>query len=425
MTGPNIYLFSSEKKDSYCLDPVSKPLQSHFTNVLDVHIDHLDDNLAKFSLDDCPVGIFTSTRAYDLARFVRRGRTFLSIGLEHGVAPFKTYTFNDRFLEYDCYISPTQMWADRLQRRHPRYAAKFTNVGYPRLDDLRERVEKAAKVDHEAWAGAAPEARDLVVFSWGVEGKALGRLPDREGIVYLIHPAMFKMVKSVKFERARVLLSEPDTAAALIAGAARIFGDYSSMTFEAACLHPRTYMFVERRLYDSDCDLPAAFFDHESEAFGEVAHTAFQLPVEQVMNLENLTDALDGGAVVDVEPVSAWAPEDLMPDLSGDNLPRTVATITDFVADLWPQKRLLDRMSPTMAALKAVDSAYRDVLGRKPDYPSALDHAHAWMNNADPPIAKTLSLYSAFAQSPEGRRRWSTGIFEMPTVSVAPVGRSY
>lgn len=416
-----VYLFSSQAKDAYCLSPIIDALSKSFSSVSLVSFDAICDDMARFSVEECPVAVFSSMSAYDFAGFIRGGRPFISIGVEHGVAPFKGYSYNHRFLEYDCYISPTKMWADRMAHLHPRYAKKFTHFAYPRLDDLQARVERSRDLDHEAWSGAAPDQRDLVILSWGVDFSALRRMPDREGVVYLVHPSMFKAVRRTSLGRAKILVSDPDTAATLVAGAHRIFGDFSSMTLEAACLNPKTFMFVDRRFYGSDCDLKPTFFDHASAAFGRVESAGFSLPRAHVLNLESLAKALGGEDMPAAAAVRAWAPKTMMPEATRDQSEKAASVIVDVVSALRPEKRLLGTMSPSLIALKAVESAYHEVLGREPDYPAALTHAKNWLESPAAPAAKTISLYNTFAQSAEGKKRWAAGSFHLPQMTLAPM----
>lgn len=413
-----VYPFSSEKKDDYCLAPLSPELKKLFSKVESIQYEHISDEMMNFSTDRCPVGIFSSLAAYSVAKFIRGGRPFVAIGVEHGVAPFKFYTHDARFMEYDCYISPTRMWADRLASLYPRYASKFANVAYPRLDDLKLRMERRNRSVHEGWNGAPAAKRDLVVFSWGVDHSALGRIADREGVVYLVHPAMSQFLDRIKLKRARVVLSTPDVAATLIAQASRIFGDFSSLTLEAACLNPKTYMFIDRTFYRSDCDLAPEFYDRGSEDFGRVTNTVFKLPEPHILTGDGLARALGGNPVDDAAAVLSWAPAEMLPEATGDQAARAASVIAEAVAVSWPHKNRLGIMSPNLAALKAVDGAYREVLGRKPDYPHALQHAQEWINDPAPFQVKTLGLYKAFADSPEGRRRWAAGIYLPPQVAI-------
>lgn len=413
-----VYLFSYEEKDTHCLSPIVDALGDYFSSVRIVSCDDLGDDMARFSADICPVGVFSSVLAYDFAKFIRAGRPFISIGLEHGVAPFKAYTYNDRFIEYDRYISPTKMWADRLSGLHPRYADKFLTVSYPRMNDLQERVEKYRHSVHEAWSGAPIGSRDLVILSWGIDFSALKQMPDREGIVYLVHPAMFRAVGRAKLDLARVIVSDPDVAASLIASAGRIFGDFSSMTLEAACLNANTFMFLDRRFYDSNCDLSPEFFDHGAPGFGKVESAGFSLPREHILDLQGLAGVLGGDAIAETAAVASWAPSAMMPEVTHDQSARAATAIAEVVSALWPQKRLSGMMSPSFMALKAVDSAYRDVLGRKPDYPAAITHAKNWLDSSAPAPAKTIGLYNTFAQSAEGQRRWGAGNFFAPKIVI-------
>lgn len=414
------YLFSSEQKDKYCLVPVLDSLAVHFDGVVSVSFDKICEDMAEFSVAECPVAVFSSLSAYDFAKFIRGGRPFISIGLEHGVAPFKGYTYNSRFLEYDCYISPTRMWAERLARLHPRYASKFTHIAYPRIDDLSALVKQTWPV-HPAWGGAIAAQRDLIILSWGVNFSTLRRLPDRAGVVYLVHPSMSKAAARTKLAHARIVVSEPDVAASLVSQAARIFGDFSSMTLEAALLNAHTFMFVDRRFYGSNCDLSPEFFDRSHDGFGRVEHTGFSLPKKFVLDLQGLHDALDGKCPGADAAVASWAPSGLLPDLAGDHGARAAAIIASVAAALWEEKRELACMSPNLLAMKVVDAAYREVLGRQPDYPAALAHARNWLASDAPRPAKTLSLYNTFAQSAEGKRRWEAGNFNLPELKLEPM----
>lgn len=411
-----VYLFSAENKDNYCLEPTASHLAREFKSVDVVRSGEICDKMAEFSVDPCPVAIFSSLSAYDYAMFARGGRPFVSIGLEHGVAPFKTYTFNPRFVEYDCYVSPTALWGDRLARLNPRYAKKFENVAYPRLDDLAARIDRQGEDLHPAWGGASPKARDLVIFSWGVEFSALYQMPDRAGVVYLVHPAMAKKAKDVRLQEAQVVVSTPDAAASLIRDANRIFGDFSSMTLEAAAFKERTYMFVDRRFYSTGCDLKPDFFVRDRPGFGRVESTTFSLPAKHVLNFDGLAKALSGKAVPVGGTIRAWAPRGLLPEVTGDHSLRTAQVISQVVRRVWPEKHEFGLMSPSLRAIQTVGSAYKDVLGRRPDYPAAFRHAKNFLENPAALPLKTLSLYTAFAQSPEGKRRWAAQDFQVPRV---------
>lgn len=414
----SVYLFSSQEKDKYCLDPLVSNLKPYFKDVFSLSFDKICSDMARFSVDECPVAIFSSLSAYDFAKFVRGGRPFVAVGLEHGVAPFKAYTYNPRFLEYDCYVSPTRLWARRLSSLHPRYANKFTEVAYPRMDDLVSRCDRRRGESHSAWSGAQQSERDLVILSWGVDFSTVRRMPDRAGVVYLVHPSIAKAARRTKLKHAKIVVSTPDDAAALIVGANRIFGDFSSMTLEAAVLNPSVYMFVDRRFYGSDCDLNPSFFDRSEAAFGRVEHADCSLPIQRVLDLEGLKRALAGEAVDPEAAVVSWAVEGMLPKATGDQGAQAAALIGRVAAALLPEKRKLATMSPNLLALKAVESAYYDVLGRQPDYPAALSHARNWLNNPAPRPAKTISLYNTFAQSAEGQKRWVAGNFQLPEVRV-------
>ncbi|MBD7941386.1 hypothetical protein [Brevundimonas guildfordensis] len=412
----NIYLFSSESKDRYCLSPLESAL-AKFGRVGSVSIDRMCSGMEQFATDCFPLAVFSSLSAFYAAKFIRGDRRFVALGMEHGAAPFKGYTYDPHFLNYDCYVSPTEMWAERLRLLYPGDADKFLTSAYPRLDDLKARIDQVSGDPHGAWSGAPALARDLVIFSWGANLDALTALPDRAGIVYLVHPSMRAAAERSRLERARVVVSAPDSAAKLIAEAHSIYGDFSSMTLEAAVLKQRTFMFLDRDLYTSDCDLKASFFDRSSSDFGVIEHAGFRLPADDVLDVDGLFAALNGGQV-HVQPVVAWAPLKLLPKLSGQESARAASVVGSLLGAIKESGPSFAAPHDNMIALKAVERAYRDVLGRGPDYPAALTHARAFAASAAPLPVKTLNLYSSFGNSAEAQRRWNASRYRMPRISI-------
>ncbi len=193
------------------------------------------------------------------------------------------------------------------------------------------------------------------------------------------------------------------------------------MTLEAALLNKQTFMFVDRRFYGSNCDLAPEFFNRQHERFGYIEHTGFALPEAHVLDLERLHEALEGKYPGPEAALPFWAPPGMLPDAAGDHGERTAAMIAHVAAALWKEKRELASMSPGLLAIKVVDAAYREVLGRQPDYPAALTHARNWLTNNAPRPAKTLGLYNTFAQSAEGRKRWEAGNFNLPELKLEPM----
>lgn len=411
-------MFSTEPKDRYCLEPLFSELKSRFDNVKFIDRGDFGDDVGLFSKDSCPVIIGASLFAIDFANFVRSGRPYISIGIEHGVAPFKQYTIKPQFLEYDCYISPTRLWAERLAKHFPRYADKFAHHAYPRMGDLQARVSRGTRERHPAWKNAPNGQKDLVLFSWGINFEALNDLADREGVVYLVHPAMAHLVARSRLQHASIVVSTPDDAANLIATADRIFGDFSSITLEAACLRPDTFMFVDRALYISGCDLEENFFNRLHSDFGLIPLTQHRLPIDKVLDFGGLSDALKGGAVDTESAVTNWAPAGLLPSEPELQASRTAEIVAQVVQQYYPARLEFAKKAPSLQALEIVTKAYREVLGREPDYPALWTHAKNFVDNTSPLPLKTLNLYNSFAQSPEARRRWGARSFKAPDISV-------
>lgn len=68
-----VYLFSSEAKESYCLSPMVEILRQYFPKTNLVSTGSTCELMASFSVEECPVGVFSSLVAYDFAKFIRGG----------------------------------------------------------------------------------------------------------------------------------------------------------------------------------------------------------------------------------------------------------------------------------------------------------------------------------------------------------------
>jgi|GEM_PF-1170224 len=408
----NYYIFYFEQKDVACLSDVSRQLKSQGQNVFDVILDKFDrDIFRRWSTDSCPVSICSSLASFYLADYMRTGRSYVSVGLEHGVAPFKSYTFNNHFLNYDYYISPTELWRKRLCDLYPEGREKFLEPAYPRLDDLRAIYTGAGRATHPLWVGVPEDQRKLVVFSWGVSVEALKAMPDVPGVVYLVHPSMKGLIKSVELKHAKLMASMPYDAALLVNSAGSIYGDFSSMTMEAAVLNPRTYMFIERAFYSQDCDLKPEFFDRTNPGFGQIEHLEARLPSDGVLNQEGLFAALNSS--VDLPAAMrlvSWMDAGLLPAAEADHTLRTAEALLRIAAPF--EGTGSDYQEPTreLAALCAVDEVYHQVLGHGPQKGHMVRMAKSLLDNGSSYQKNIVGFIAKLIKTEAGMERLSKGL---------------
>lgn len=394
-------------------------LAPRFGQVLNFSLDNLSGVAERFVKDAFPVAVFTSLHAYQVSLLMRTGRPFVAIGLEHGVAPYKAYTYNEHFLDYDAYISPTELWRDRLIKLFPDRAETFTGVAYPRFDDLADRFAQVGDQVHAAWRGAGPEDRDLVILSWGVNFEALVERPDRPGLVYLVHPAMARNAAAVQLAGAEIVVSTPQDATVLLANAQRVFGDFSSMTLEAAVLKPQTFMFIDRQLYMSDCGMLSSFFDRGDTEFGRVPQTQLRLPIEHVLSLEGLRAVLMGQeAVASEAAIGAWSDISILPTNIEKQAHKAAVLIEAAAKSRIKKGKRFKTLTPEFEAVKVVGQGYRQILGREPDPVGLLHHVDILISKLGLGPVGVLAMYASMAQSQEAQARWQTGTYRVTNLGI-------
>lgn len=147
-----------------------------------------------------------------------------AIGVEHGIAPFKMYTYGKHFLNYDYFLAPTPIWQKRLKDL---YNYECYLGGFPKLDKF-----KNYKTGNKT----------LVIFSWGVNFDKVNKLPKLENVIYTFHPTAKK-----KF--------------GLSNNIGNVIGDHSSLTLECAFLGLKPKFFIIRDFYNSNVNLPKVYFE--------------------------------------------------------------------------------------------------------------------------------------------------------------------
>lgn len=134
MSGTNkeVFIFALERKDVACLDPLLNELKRLSSNVFFIPspssrdlFNTFDRNvLHRFCGADFPIAVISSSEMRKIISLFRQDGTYQVVNIEHGVAPFKSYTYGPHLVASDHYIAPTKLWAERLQRLYPDQAHK-------------------------------------------------------------------------------------------------------------------------------------------------------------------------------------------------------------------------------------------------------------------------------------------------------------
>lgn len=402
----NIYILGLEEKDTYCLSPLEEALKANFERVFFIkdlinEIQKPNFGLAgQLAQEKFPITISSSINILDHIAPFRNRASYMSIGIEHGIAPFKMYTYGAHFQKHDAYMAPTKIWLDRLKRLYPENKDRFLLGGYPRLEHLRDLRVKPPRDNGSLpyhWRCSGPGQKKLVIFSWGVKKEALEALPDKEGIVYLLHPASVKLSHEVKFEHASCLLSEPDLTSDLLATTDRVYGDFSSMSLESLALGVPVHIFIDRILYENNCDLGEGFFKRGNEAFGRVPHTMRKLDLDQIINAKELSESLAADIDTDLPPPSTRLDPELLPPIVQDNRELCANAIFDFVEQNYDRMVANAVREPgwqdRLAFMRFLGSAYQAALGRRYDKHALEKHFAALeFSNSPPPVAATRIL---------------------------------
>lgn len=426
MSSSSIFLICTETKESFALSCLADPLRRRGFSVhlIDDLFGELalarSDKLISFATEQRPIVIVSHAYALQFMSFIRPRETFLSICLEHGIAPFKRYTWSKYLLSADCYVAPTKLWFDRLVSLFPEAKEKIWLGGFGRISELAD-LRKLQNMDgnpparYQKWF--AQSQRKLVIFSWDVNGTSLRSLPDSPDIVYLLHPANKGSVEEVAFHHAEMVISTSADCAFLLSNATKVFGDFSSLTLEAVALEIPVIFFLDRTLYNSDCDMGTEFFDPNSASYASIPETGISIARHCIASLNDLRLALNGAD----HPVSdLQVPIDILPP-RGDNRELLSETIISIICGSSP----MVEGSPDPANLHRLDCAsivsngYNAILGRKPDDKGFAHYAYGLYTGGGSIVFRAMKLFVALSQSDEAHARISRLKLSTPKLNLA------
>jgi hypothetical protein len=422
MSVDGIFLVSSESKDSYCLDPIENALTSRFDVVHSINFfDDLTCNngalLRYFVEARFPAVIISSSVTIDLLSLIRPRETFLCLGVEHGIAPFKAYTYGKHLLSSDFYLAPTQGWAERLARLYPDERSKIRIGGYPKIEVIREHIERA-----KSYADGQSN-RILVILSWGLDENAFKLLPDLEFIDYLLHPASHRLQNKITLSNAKIHISNPDITCGLISSASLIIGDFSSLTLECIFLDRHVVFLVDRSIYVSNCDMDEGFFDSSSSFFGVIPESRSRMAIENAITATDFADLVsrfgndvDGfkGCTQRATFDQAFLPAD------HDNAALCVDEISKLlrIAEAWAGagRHAKEVASGIIDSMCFISSSYQTFLRRPADRSGLTHYLRRMAELSGGALERAVSVWHEISRSSEARRRKSSDQGELPRI---------
>jgi len=412
----SVFLASIEQKDYDCLHPLADALKAYFAEVYIFDIiaaaDRQDQVFERFLSVSRPLVVTAYTGAADIINLLRSPPTMTTFAVDHGFAPFKQYSYSQAFFGSNFYIAPTPLMRDRLATLFPDKRGQLRLGGYPRLSSMKEQIDiidcsgkACAEPRLKGWLSA--NDRTLVITSWGVRPEQLMKMPDRENILYLLHPADARNESVTRFQSATVLVSSRELTPSIIHAASRIFGDFSSLTLECLWLGKQSHFFLARELYVEKYDIPDSFFDFSDPAFAAFPHSSLVINREQVLDWRQLVSALEdsqsSAPLMDV-------PMEVLPPRDEDN--RTLCARTIFETalegtDTAKWEACVQKPGSTGEIAKMVIGAYKMFLNRRPD-PNGFAHylrSFGAPDNVEMTAEKILAMMQVIYSSPEAKSK--------------------
>ncbi|NVN09834.1 DUF4214 domain-containing protein [Nguyenibacter vanlangensis] len=319
------------------------------------------------------------------------------IGIEHGVSPFKKFTYSDAFLCYDDYFAPSILWKERLERLYPSRSTRFHLGGYPKANQFICLVPDEARKDI-----LPPIPYDVVVFSWGLKEEALFSLPDRDNVIYLLHPAQVEFSRPYPFKRSRVIISSLENTTSILSNADRVFGDISSMTFEIS-QSKKTYLIIDRSLYIEDYDIDDSIMDPASDRFAYVPETDFKIDSTFILDKALLIAALHGDPLINTRPLNDnFLIETIICPMQEDLCTKGILSIAEGRERIMAEEKAPHHQE---AAIEFIQHAYRLILGREPDLDGLRHYLTKLNTSSSSALSGGLEILLELAQSDEAMQR--------------------
>ncbi|MBV1833585.1 DUF4214 domain-containing protein [Novacetimonas pomaceti] len=324
--------------------------------------------------------------------------SYYFIGVEHGLSPFKKFTYSDAFLVYDDYFAPNALWQQRLEELYPGTKTCFHVGDYPKSKYLISNVARKLPLSKNS----IKKLKCVVIFSWGVVGDSLYSLPDSPWITYLLHPSQADFSRPSPFRYANIVRSSEETTLSVLDDADLVFGDLSSLTFEIAPVRP-TWLFIDRNFYIADYDIDDGIMDPKNEKFAQVPCTNYKIGRQFILSRKELIRALMNGSAPDKLCLDKEVT--LMPALSKRDRDLCTAGILDIFSRLTTTETQEVLMADD-AAVEYIRNVYLQILGREPD-PEGLQHYLNIIRQADhSTLEVSLDIMLSISGSEEAKNRY-------------------
>lgn len=415
-----IYVAYKLDKEKYALGQLIEKIKEkgievkelNFSNSLltcDLEIKNTS-NIEDFISCDCPIVLNSYTETYDSLHETRGNDNFVSVSIEHGISPFKKYSYSKEHLRNKYFFASTKTIAERLQNLSN---APFTCIlsGYPQLHTRKDKISSLNKSEIRSKYGFDENDTIVTIFtSWDFNPSLISQLPDKHGIVFILHPDT-KVSDFTKPEFTKVLISNNDNINELISISNYHIGDVSSITLECAALKIKTLMIVDSCLYsDLLCDIDADFFKKDSQNFLKVPGTNTFLDERQVITFDQLKTCLsskDFNLLIkkfkSFDSYDYCAPE-ILPNMLIDTYDSICTILQEIVSSNKGTNNTSLRKDKFISNKLFLNFIYRILLDRSPDKSGLNHYIKKIEKHFDSPHEKLnelIAIYMDIKSSPE------------------------
>jgi len=320
------------------------------------------------------------------------------IGVEHGLSPFKKFTYSDAFLCYDDYFAPSRLWKDRLEKLYPNRRTRFHLGGYPKAIQFSAAHAK----ENNNTLDVVERKSVVVVFSWGVKEEELYKFPDIDDIIFILHPSQEEFEQSKFFKKAKIVKSTFEKTKDIINSASCVYGDISSLTFEVSRLIT-TYYVLDRRLYIDDYDVDDMYMKKTSKDYGRIPETNLWISKEFILDKEDLAEALLGKTPKKKKPVGLCP---IINYINGEGTEDQCSEGIVRIANFYDSINLREKkMSRDSSIVEFIRNAYLTILNREPDLVGMQHYVSKIRNSDESLLLSGLEILNDLAHSDEARQR--------------------
>lgn len=412
-----ILFLAFEEKDLMSLSPIWDEVVKHRPNskLFSVGFNRQgSDEFFPHILDSAfPIIVSSSPgSAVKWMELLRPRWSYYFVGVEHGLSPFKKFTYSRAFLCYDEYFAPSRLWQKRLQKLYPNSQTHFRLGGY--LKAMHYNNNLAANTDIPKKDNLL-QSEIVIVFSWGVREDEIYNFPDLENLTILLHPSQVNFHKHNPFKKTKVIRSNSDVTVDILKKADLILGDISSLTFEIS-RSKTTYYFLDRKFYIDNYDIKDSFISVGSNDYGRIPETDIYIPKDFILNKSDIELFFSGKGLNGKKPLSEcpildniFNPEDNQHCIPG------LLKIANRYDNMLPLKNSL---RPDLVMIEFVRNAYLNILDRQPDRKGLFHYVEKLRKSEKSLLIAGLDVLKELAESEEARNKYDRATNAWPLVQV-------